>query len=363
MRKDKKIAEKIVKKIFALAGNESYRFCHVCGTHEYTISMHGIRFLLKNVEVRAGPGCPVCITPAKDIDEAVFLAGRGVTLATFGDILRVRGTVKSLADVRAEGADVRIVYSPEDAVRIAKEGKDTVFFAIGFETTAPATASVILDEPPENFSMLVSHRLIPPAMELLVGAQQMGAGKIDGFICPGHVSTIIGTEAYSIFPEAYGIPTVISGFEALDVLTSILMLLLQIKERKPRVDNEYFRSVDREGNRRAKEIIGEVYEVVDGNWRGIGKIPSSALKLKGEFERYDARLRYDIDTPQGRELDPGCDCHLVLLGRIYPKECRLFGKICSPASPKGPCMVSREGTCNIVYKYERGARVITKQKL
>lgn len=344
--RDEKLAQKIVQKIKEYS--ESLRFCHVCGTHEYTITRYGLRSLLpENIEVIAGPGCPVCITPAKEIDEAIWLAEHGITVATFGDVVRVPGSSSSLADAKAKGADVRVVYSPSDAVELAKKSaRDVVFFATGFETTAPATASIVLNCPPENFGVLVSHRLIPPAMEFMIG---VGEHRFDGFIAPGHVSTIIGLRPYQLFAEAYRTPVAVAGFEPLDVLMAIVMLINQIKEKNPRVENEYTRSVTFEGNVKAQEAIGKVFEVTSGYWRGIGRLANSALKLRSEFSEYDARSKYNIKLGEIRELDPNCSCHLVIIGKLAPQQCRLFGTACTPQRPRGPCMVSMEGTCHIAY--------------
>lgn len=348
---DPKLARDIGKRIREIAPSCDLGFCHVCGTHEYSITHHGLRSLLPgNLEVRAGPGCPTCVVPAEDIDEAVWLALHDVTLTTFGDMFRVPGSHSSLSDAKAKGGDVRIVYSVTEALKMAEKEpeKDFVFFAIGFETTAPTNAVEILNGPPKNFSFLISHRLIPPAMELLMG---IGDLQIDGFICPGHVATIIGAEAFNIFPGAYNMPSVIAGFEPIDVLIAILMLLKQVNEGTARLDNEYTRAVTKEGNLKAKRMIQEVFELTSGRWRGIGRLPFSAYKLKDEFSDYDARLKYDIKTGPARELAPGCDCHLVIIGKIDPPECSMFLKACRPEHPKGPCMVSQEGTCNIWAKY------------
>jgi hydrogenase expression/formation protein HypD len=219
-----------------------------------------------------------------------------------------------------------------------------VFFAIGFETTAPSTAVEVLNKPPENLSFLVAHRLIPPAMELLLG---VGDLHIDGFIAPGHVSTIIGMKPYEIFPKAYRMPTVIAGFEPLDVLFAISMLLQQIKDCEAKLENAYKRSVTWEGNIKAQKLMDRVFNVVDGRWRGLGKLPLSALALKEEFLEYDARKKYDLQIKRSRDLLPGCLCHLVMIGKIKPPECSLYMKACTPQAPKGACMVSIEGTCRI----------------
>lgn len=351
--RDPTIAKQIAQHIHNLAPESVVKFCHVCGTHEWTITHHGLRALLpENVEVIAGPGCPVCIVPAADIDEAVQLAMNGVVVTCYGDVLRVPGSEYSLLDARARGGDVRVVYGVGDAVKMAgkEKEKEFAFFAVGFETTTPSTAIEVLNRPPENLSFLVSHRLIPPAMELLLRADDL---HVDGFIAPGHVSTIIGLKPYEVFPNTYRMPVVVAGFEPLDVLFAVDMLLKQLRDGEARLENEYIRAVSAEGNTKAQALIKRVFDVVDGNWRGLGKLPSSALELKKEFETYDARKKYDLNVEKSRDLLPGCKCHLVIMGKIKPDECPLFLKTCKPASPKGACMVSMEGTCRIWARYKR----------
>jgi len=345
--RDPTLAKKVAEQIRKIAPSHLVKFCHVCGTHEWTITHHGLRAILpKTVDVIAGPGCPVCILPAAEIDEAIQLASRGVTVTIFGDVIRVPGSESSLQEAKASGADVRIVYSPADAVKMANKEpkKEFVFFAIGFETTAPSTAIEILDKPSKNLSFLVSHRIIPPAMELLLEVEGL---QIDGFVAPGHVSTIIGLKAYEMFPKAYNMPTVVAGFEPLDVLFAVSMLLKQMQDNKARLENEYTRAVTWEGNIKAQKLLKQVFDVVDGGWRGIGKIPSSALVLKEEYVEYDARKKYNLKIEHSRDLTPGCKCHLVMIGKIRPTECPLFMKTCTPQAPKGACMVSIEGTCKI----------------
>jgi len=345
--RDAEFARRVVEKIRAITPRYEVKICHVCGTHEWTITHYGLRSLLpENIEVIAGPGCPVCVTPAADIDQAIKLALEGKVVTVFGDALRVPGSEKSLMDAKAEGADVRVVYGIDDAVKMAvkEKSKEFVFFAIGFETTAPSTANVVLSKPPKNFSILVSHRLIPPAMELLLG---IGDLKIDGFIAPGHVSTIIGLKPYEIFPKAYRMPTVIAGFEPLDILIAIYMILKQLKEGIARLENEYVRAVLPEGNVKAQKLMNKAFNVVDGYWRGLGRLPASALALKNEYSQYDARKRYELHIEKARDILPGCQCHLVMIGKIKPNECPLFMKACRPEKPLGPCMVSFEGTCRI----------------
>ncbi len=346
--RDPELAKRIAKKIHRIAPKEgSVKICHVCGTHEWTITHYGLRSLLpKSVEVIAGPGCPVCIVPASEIDEAIQLALKGVTVACFGDLFRVPGSNKSLLDAKTEGADVRVVYGVNDAVKMAHRDSNMefVFFAIGFETTAPSTAVEILNKPPENMSFLISHRVIPPAMELLVSMQDL---NLDGFIAPGHVSTIIGLKPYEIFPKSYSMPVVVAGFEPLDVLIGVYMILKQLKLGKPALENEYARAVHLEGNVKARELMQKVFETTDGKWRGLGTVPSSSLKLRKEYAIYDAHLRYGVTKEEGVDSQTGCRCHLIIIGKIKPTECPLFMKACTPQKPVGACMVGIEGTCRI----------------
>jgi hydrogenase expression/formation protein HypD len=346
--RDAALAKRVTEKIDKIAPKENTaKICHVCGTHEWTITHFGLRSLLPStVEVIAGPGCPVCIVPASEIDEAVQLALKGIVVTCFGDVLRVPGSRMSLLDAKADGADVCVVYSVHDAVKMAERqpDKDFVFFAVGFETTAPSTAVEILNKPPENLSFLVSHRLIPPAMKLLVELEDL---SLNGFIAPGHVSTIIGLEPYRIFPNRYGVPTVVAGFEPLDVLFGVYMILKQLNEGTPLLENEYVRAVRWEGNVKAKKLMQRFFAVVDGRWRGLGTIQSSKFKLRNEYAACDAHLKYGVKVEHGVDLQPGCRCHLVIIGKIKPTECPLFMKACTPQKPVGACMVSSEGTCRI----------------
>ena len=296
------------------------------------------------------------MVPTVAIDRAVELALNGVIVTTFGDLMRVPATRMSLFEARARGGDVRVVYSASDAVEIARRNPDrkVVFLSVGFETTAPTTASEILRGVPENFSVMCYHRLIPPAMELLLG---VGDLQIDGFICPGHVAAIIGVKAFRVFAEAYKMPTVVAGFEPNDVLLAILMLLRQLRDGEARCENEYARLVRYEGNVKAQRRMKEVYNVSPAYWRGIGRIPDSGLTLKKEFERLDAEKKFEFSPMKHLDLNPGCNCHLVMIGKIYPPECRPFGKVCTPQRPYGPCMVSVEGTCYIFYKYGGQPRI------
>ena len=350
--RDPKLAKKVAGHIKKIAPTHTTKFCHVCGTHEWTITHFGLRSLLPdNVDVIAGPGCPVCILPASDIDEAIALSKMGVTVTSFGDVIRVPGSKSSLQEAKAAGGDVRTVYSLRDAIEIAKKNpnKEVVFFAIGFETTSPTTAIEVLGNPPKNFSFLVSHRLIPPAMEMLLG---VGDLQIDGFIAAGHVSTITGMKPYEVFPEAFGMPTVAAGFEPLDVLFAIDMLLQQVTKGIAKLENEYKRAVTWEGNIKAQLLVKQVFDVADGRWRGIGRLPKSALELKEEFAAFDARKKYDMHIEDSKDILKGCLCHLVMIGKIKPQECPSYLISCFPETPKGACMVSNEGTCRIWAKHK-----------
>lgn len=326
----------------------------VCGTHTVSIFRHGIRGLLPpEVKLLSGPGCPVCVTPNAEIDQAIALAAvPRVVLTTFGDMIRVPGSRSSLQEARAKGADVRVVYSPLDAVRLAASAPDrqVVFFAVGFETTSPAVAAALveanrLDLP--NFSILSAHKVIPPAMKLLL---ESGETRVDGFLLPGHVSTIIGAEPYEFIARDHGVPCVVAGFEPLDVLQAIDMLLTQMAAGEARVEIGYRRTVRWEGNPVAKRCLDDVFEPTDASWRGIGVIPGSGLKLRPAYRRLDAADRFAIEAPPPRE-HPGCLCGDVLRGAKEPPDCRLFGKGCTPEHPIGPCMVSSEGTCAAWYQY------------
>lgn len=346
--RDPDLAERLAKKIVDIAPTKGgIKICHVCGTHEWTMTHYGLRSLLpENVEVIAGPGCPVCIVPASEIDEAVQLAQKGIVITCFGDLLRVPGSQMSLLDAKAKNADVRVVYGIGDAVKMARSepDKDFVFFAIGFETTSPSTAVEVAAEPPENMSFLISHRTIPPAMKLLVEMKDL---SLNGFIAPGHVSTIIGLKPYQVFPRDYGIPVVVAGFEPLDLMFGIYMILRQLKEGKPKLENEYARAVKWEGNTKAQKLMNQVFSTQDGAWRGLGTIPSSKYVLKDKYSKYDAHLKYDVKVEKSVDIQHGCRCHLVVIGKIKPTECPLFMKTCTPQKPIGACMVSVEGTCRI----------------
>jgi hydrogenase expression/formation protein HypD len=352
--RSKEFTDKITKAITKIIKdlNKPIKIMHVCGTHEHTISKYGLRTLLpKELEILSGPGCPVCVCPAADIDKAIEIGKRDNTIiTTFGDMIRVPATNLSLAELKANGADVRIVYGPHDAIKIARENpdKEVIFFAIGFETTAPLIGYEIQNGPPSNFSVICAYKLIPAALELLISQSQL---NIDGFISPGHVSAIIGLQPFKIFSDAYKVPNVIAGFEPNDVLLSILMLLQQIKNKKSETLNEYSRVVKPEGNKVAQEIMDDVFQSVSSPWRGIGRILDGGLAIREKYEEFDADKKFEIKIKKSQDIPPGCSCHLVMVGKLYPHECKLFRKDCTPLNPIGPCMVSMEGTCSIYYKY------------
>jgi len=330
----------------------------VCGTHTVAIARHGLRQALPpGVRLISGPGCPVCVTPQEQIDHFIALGGvEGVTLATFGDMLRVPGSQQSLEQARASGADVRLVYSPMDAVALASRLPDrqVAFFGIGFETTAPAVALAITEARRQglaNFSVLCAHKLIPPAMLALLDSQV----QVDGFICPGHVSVIIGSDAFRPIAER-GKPCVVAGFEPADILRAVQLLLRQIADGRAEVESEYGRVVRPQGNLKAQELVRRVFRVADARWRGIGEIPQSGLALAGEFAEFDAARRLTVDLPPAREPS-GCRCGDVLRGMMDPPGCPLFGTTCTPASPVGSCMVSSEGACQAHYRYRDTAPV------
>lgn len=341
-----------------LAAIERYdvdcQFMHVCGTHQDTLVHYGLEELLKEVgiTIRQGPGCPVCVTTSAEIAAGIALADAGITVCVFGDMLNVPTPIGSLADARSRGGDVRVVYSITDAVQIAsKEDRNVVFMAVGFETTAPTTAVPLIKGVPENFSVYSCHRILPPALETIF---QMGEFSVDGIIQPGHVSAVIGTEIYEQFSKIYGVPQVVAGFEPLDVLMACYMLVRQIAEGRAEVENEYRRLVRREGNPKAKEMMDRVFEPVDRAWRGFPIIPKSALSLREQFGAHDAALIHEEVLqclPDLEEELRGCRCGEVLRGIIRSEECPLFGRACNPHKPMGPCMVSREGSCNIAYRY------------
>lgn len=339
----KEIIEKI-NEVAAKIGRD-VNLMEVCGTHTQAVSRNGIRKLMpKNVHLITGPGCPVCVTAQEDIDAIISLALAGVPIATYGDLMRVPGHLGSLDQARIKGAKVFDVYSTEDALKLKEKYDDIVFFGLGFETTTPMTAYAIK----HGLTVYVTHKLFLPAMDALLA---MGDIKIDGFIDPGHVSAIIGMEPY----KHMDVSQVITGFTGEDVLVGIYMILKQISEGRKEVENQYVRVVKEGGNPTAREIIEEVFEPSDGNWRGFGVIPGSGLKIRDKYKNQDAKVKYKdildkVDFSASRK-PTGCRCGEIIRGLIGPQDCPMFGKKCTPENPVGPCMVSVEGACNVELRY------------
>ncbi len=351
--RDPELSRKILDNIRVIS-RKRIRLMEVCGTHTMAIFRSGIRALLpETITILSGPGCPVCVTSQHEIDTFIEVAGmKDVIVATFGDLMRVPGTHSSLQKERAEGKDIRMVYSAFDALDIAESNpqKEVVFLGIGFETTAPTIAASIVGGEKrklDNFSVLCAHKLVPPALAALMAADGV---KIDGFICPGHVSVIIGSMAYLPVVEKYNVPCVVSGFEPADILQSIYVLVKQIKAGDAKLQNEYRRAVAFDGNERARQIMYQVFEPIDARWRGIGMIPQSGLNIRREFDSFNAEKRFDLAVPDSKE-PKGCACGEILMGMKTPPECPLYKKVCTPTHPVGPCMVSTEGTCAAYYKY------------
>jgi hydrogenase expression/formation protein HypD len=351
--RDATLAKALLEKIHQTV-TRPIRLMEICGTHTMAIFRHGIRSLLSDkVELLSGPGCPVCVTAMEEVDRAIKLAGYPeVILTTFGDMLRVPGSSSSLDREKAEGADVRMVYSTFDAIHTAEQcpDKEVVFLGIGFETTAPTVAAAIAAAEQRrlaNFSVLSAHKLLPPAMHALLSAGEI---SIDGFICPGHVTTIIGTSAYARVVAEYGIPCVVVGFEPIDILQGILMLARQVASGRAAVEIQYTRGVSEEGNQAALKMMNRVFEPCDAPWRGLGLIRRSGLAIRQRYGSHDAAARFDVSVPPAGE-PPGCLCAQVLRGAVKPPGCKLFRKVCSPRTPVGPCMVSSEGTCAAYFKY------------
>lgn len=350
--RDNETAQKILRSIKEIGGE--YKFMHVCGTHQDTMVRFGLEELLGDVgvEIRQGPGCPVCVTTSREVADGITLARSGKTICVFGDMIKVPTTIGSLDTAKADGCDVRIVYSIEDAVRMAEEqDNDVVFMSVGFETTAPTTAVPLAKGVPENFSIYSCHRIVPPALEAIF---QMGEIKVEGFVQPGHVAVITGLGIFEPFVKKYRMPQVVAGFEPLDLLMASYMLVKQISEGRAEVENEYTRLVRAEGNPKARKLIEDTFEPVDRMWRGFPTIPKSALALRKGFESNDAtKVHEDIlkGTPWVEDEPKGCRCGEVLRGLIRSEECPMFGKACNPNKPLGPCMVSHEGNCSIAYRF------------
>ena len=347
------VAKHLAKKIAESAADREMVFMEVCGTHTMAIARHGVRQLLPgSIRLISGPGCPVCVTPNRTVDHAIALSRRSdVILTTFGDMMKVPGSTSSLDREHARGGDIRVVASTLESITIARKHseKRVVFLGVGFETTAPTVAAsldLVRREGVDNHFVLSAHKVMPPAMEAL----SCGDVRIDGYLCPGHVSAIIGSDPYLFLADRFGIACVISGFEPLDILYAIQMLVEQVIERRPSVQIAYKRVVKREGNPAARKMLYHVFEECDSEWRGLEQIPGSGLRIRKAFSPWDAEKQIDVQVEPSRE-PKGCLCGEVLQGRIRPPECRHFGKSCTPGHPVGPCMVSTEGTCAAYFKY------------
>lgn len=355
--RDPTAVKEVLAGIERLAGGETQKFMEVCGGHTHTIYRHGIEQLLPaGIELVHGPGCPVCVIPMGRVDDAIAVAETpGVIFTSFGDMMRVPGSRSTLLEAKARGADVRMVYSPMDALDLAEKTPDrqVVFFAVGFETTAPSTALTLLAARRRNitnFSVFCNHVTIIPPVKAILDSPDL---RLDGFLGPGHVSTVIGTRPYEFIPDRYNIGLVATGFEPLDILQSVYMLLAQRRDGRCEVENQYTRVVTRDGNGKALEVMDEVFALRPHfEWRGLGFISQSALELRPEFAAWDAELRYSV--PGVRVADPkACQCGEVLKGAIRPWECKVFGTACTPETPIGTCMVSSEGACAAYYNYGR----------
>jgi hydrogenase expression/formation protein HypD len=363
--RDGRLARSLAQRIAREADRASgYRFMEFCGGHTHAIARYGIEDLLpENVHLIHGPGCPVCVLPVGRIDAAIRLAEcPEVTLCTYGDLMRVPGSHgTSLLRAKAKGADIRMVYSTLDALRIAEDepNREVAFFAIGFETTTPPTAFAIriaCEKKLKNFTVFCNHVLTPPAILSILDnpdLREIGRVRIDGFIGPAHVSTVIGTQPYAFFAEEFEKPVVIAGFEPLDVMQAVLMLIRQLNEGQYGVENQYGRAVRREGNERAKTEVAEIFELRKSfEWRGLGTVPYSGLRLKKEYTTFDAERRFGMEYVPAPD-NPACQCGAILRGVKKPTECKLFGTLCTPETPMGSCMVSAEGACAAHWTYGR----------
>jgi len=353
--RDPKLARNLLASIEARS-TRSVQFMEFCGGHTHAIFRHGLRQMLPpTVQLRSGPGCPVCVTANADLDRAIALAMLpDVILTTFGDMLRVPGSHSSLQTAKAEGADVRMVYSTLDALQMAREQPDraVIFLGIGFETTAPTVAATVLQADAEgldNFYVLSLHKLTPPATCAILDA---GEVNLAGIIGPGHVTTIIGSEAWEFLPREYGVPCAVAGFEPLDILRSVAALVEMAEDGQAAVANTYSRCVRPEGNQRALDIVYRIFEVSEADWRGLGRVPASGLALRPEYARFNAALAFPVDPGPTRE-HKGCRCGDLLRGVAEPPDCPLFRGVCTPAHPIGPCMVSTEGACAAWFRYGR----------
>ncbi|MCD4734107.1 hydrogenase formation protein HypD [bacterium] len=352
--RNRELVEGLAKRVAAeVKPGQSYRFMEVCGTHTMAVARAGLRHLLpKNLELLSGPGCPVCVTPIGYVDAAVAYARRPNTvICTFGDLVRVPGSTSSLIHERAKGADIRVLYSPLELIPLAKAEPEKlfIFLGVGFETTTPTVAG-LLDaaerEGLKNFALLGAHKTMPAAMAGLTG----GELGLHGFLLPGHVSVITGLAMYRFLVEEHSLVCAVTGFEAVDLLEGILELVDQVNSGKPRVANRYPRAVTEEGNPRAQQLVARFFEPADAEWRGLGVIPLSGLKLREEYSHFDALAAFPVEVEKPAE-PKGCRCGEVLCGLIHPPECGLFGKTCTPENPVGACMVSSEGACAAYYKY------------
>ncbi|MFZ5569299.1 MAG: hydrogenase formation protein HypD [Thermodesulfobacteriota bacterium] len=352
--RDKQVSASLIQRINGEL-TSPLRLMEVCGTHTVAIFRSGIRSVLpRDITLLSGPGCPVCVTAQAEIDAFVSLAAQpDVIITTFGDLMRVPGSGSSLQQERAGGKDIRIVYSTFDALTVAREnpGRPVVFLGVGFETTAPTVAAAILaarESGLDNFSVFCAHKTVPAALCALMETRGV---RIDGFLLPGHVSVIIGADAYRSFVKQYGVPCVVAGFEPADILQAIWLLVRQIGSgEEARVENAYPRAVTAAGNPKARAVMDRVFEPADADWRGIGVIPLSGLRIRPLFERHDARLRFGIHLSAAAP-PKGCACGEILTGLKIPPDCALYETVCTPMTPVGPCMVSSEGTCAAYYKY------------
>jgi len=363
--RDRDLAKTIAEAIRQEADpGRTYNIMEFCGGHTHAIFRYGVKDLMpENVRFVHGPGCPVCVLPVRRLDDAVEIAERhNVILCTYGDMMRVPGTKqRSLIKAKADGADIKMVYSTLDALKIARNNPDreVVFFAIGFETTTPPTAVAIKTAERErlkNFSVFCNHVLTPSAIGHILESpevRELGTVQIDGFLGPSHVSSVIGSEPYEFFAEEFGKPVVIAGFEPLDVMQSALMLIRQINEGRHEVENEYTRVVTSEGNLKAQQLVSDVFELRQSfEWRGLGKVPYSALKIRESYAAFDAEKRFEVSEKKSREVK-SCECPAILRGVKKPTDCKLFGTVCTPDSPMGSCMVSSEGACAAYWTYGR----------
>ncbi|MCK4307694.1 hydrogenase formation protein HypD [candidate division WOR-3 bacterium] len=355
---NQRVCLNLAKKIEETANGKDMTFMEVCGTHTVEIFKSGIKSILpKNVRLLSGPGCPVCVTPNSQIDKMIAYARRDdVIITTFGDMMKVPGSIASLSKEKALGRDIRVVYSVNEAVKLAENNpsKKIIFFGIGFETTAPTVAASLKDAKErklKNYFVLSAHKLIPPAIKVIL---ESGEVRVDGFLLPGHVSVIIGRRAYDFIAQEHRIPCAVAGFEPLDILRATLCLVKQIDNGTPAVENCYKRSVKEEGNRVAKELMNEVFEIYDSEWRGLGVIPNSGLKIREEYSSFDVEKNIEVEITLNSQLtthNSQCICGEILRGIKTPVACKLFGRECTPENPIGPCMVSSEGTCAAYYKY------------